>query len=165
YQHFNSSGRERARLASTNNLALVLNLFHNESFVFDNAYEFSERQGAAKYFSGEGEFIPVRAGRNMWETNFVPDLAGFEPQAWEGRGAGGSNMMFILAEGTMHAHTSQMPVGTYKRRIATVPISTSLPSPGTASRSCGTRGKRTSCASIGNMEGCSRRRTRCVTSL
>src|SRR5712664_58381 len=39
YQHFNSSGRERARLASTNNLALILNLFHNEAFVFDNGYE------------------------------------------------------------------------------------------------------------------------------
>ena len=40
YQHFNSSGRERARLASTNNLALMLNLFHNESFVFDNGTPF-----------------------------------------------------------------------------------------------------------------------------
>ena len=40
YQHFNSSGRERARLASTNNLALMLNLFHNEAFVFDNGYAF-----------------------------------------------------------------------------------------------------------------------------
>lgn len=115
YQHFNSSGRERARLASTNNLALMLNLFHNESFVFDNGYDFPERQGAAKYFSGEGEFIPVRPGRNMWETNFIADLAGFELKAWEQRGAGGSNMMFILADGTMHAHTSQMPVGTYKK--------------------------------------------------
>jgi len=49
YQHFNSSGRERARIASTNNLALMLNLFHNESFVFDNGYQFPERQGAAKW--------------------------------------------------------------------------------------------------------------------
>jgi uncharacterized RmlC-like cupin family protein len=115
YQHFNSSGRERARLASTNNLAMMLNLFHSESFVFANAFDFPERQGAAKYFSGEGEFIPVRPGRNMWETNFIPDLAGFELKAWDQRGAGGSNMMFILADGTMHAHTSQMPVGTYKK--------------------------------------------------
>ena len=115
YQHFNLSGRERARLSSTTNLPLMLNLFHNEAFVFDNPCEFPERQGAAKYFSGEGEFIPVRPGRNMWETNFIPDLAGFELKTWEERGAGGSNMMFILAEGTMHAHTSQMPVGTYKK--------------------------------------------------
>jgi uncharacterized RmlC-like cupin family protein len=115
YQHFNTSGRERARLASTNNLAMMLNLFHNEPFVFDNAYAFPERQGAQQSFSGEGEFIPVRPGRNMWETNFVPDLAAFELKVWEARGAGGSNMMFVLADGTMHAHISQMPVGTYKK--------------------------------------------------
>ena len=115
YRHFNAAGAERARLASTNNLAMMLNLFHNEAFVFDNAYEFPERQGAQKSFSGEGEFIPVRPGRNMWETNFVPDLAGFELKTWEARGAGGSNMMFVLADGTMHAHISQMPVGTYKK--------------------------------------------------
>jgi uncharacterized RmlC-like cupin family protein len=115
YQHFNSSGRERARLASTNNLCMMLNLFHNESFVFDNASHFPERQGAPNSFSGEGEFVPVRPGRNMWETNFIPDLAAFELTEWKARGAGGTNMMFILAEGTMHAHTSQMPVGTYKK--------------------------------------------------
>src|ERR1700720_987698 len=115
YQHFNTSGKERARLASTNNLAMMLNLFHNEPFIFDNAYEFPERQGAQKSFSGEGEFIPVRPGRNMWETNFIPDLAAFELKTWEARGAGGSNMMFVLADGTMHAHISQMPVGTYKK--------------------------------------------------
>jgi mannose-6-phosphate isomerase-like protein (cupin superfamily) len=115
YQHFNSSGRERSRLASTNNLCLMLNLFHNETFVFQNAYDFPERQGAQRFFSGEGDFIPVRPGRNMWETNFIPDLAAFELKAWNERGAGGSNMMFVLADGTMHAHTSQMPVGTYKK--------------------------------------------------
>jgi uncharacterized RmlC-like cupin family protein len=115
YRHFNASGREHARLASTNNLCMMLNLFHNEGFIFDNGYEFPERQGSQKYFSGEGEFIPVRPGRNMWETNFVPDLASFELKEWAARGAGGSNMMFVLADGTMHAHISQMPVGTYKK--------------------------------------------------
>jgi gentisate 1,2-dioxygenase len=115
YRHFNASGRERARLASTNNLPIVMNLFHSEAFIFDNPFEFRERLGAERYFSGEGDFIPVRPGRHMWETNFVPDLAAFELKTWEQRGAGSSNMKFILADGTMHAHSSQMPVGTYKK--------------------------------------------------
>jgi hypothetical protein len=115
YQHFNASGQEHARLASTNNLCMMINLFHNEPFIFENDYAFPERQGSQKAFSGEGDFIPVRPGRNMWETNFVPDLAAFELKEWAARGAGGSNMMFVLADGTMHAHISQMPVGTYKK--------------------------------------------------
>ena len=115
YRHFNGSGTEPARFASTNNLCIMLNLFHDEGFTFDNPFRFPEREGDAGYFSGEGEFIPVRAGRNMWETNFVPDLAAFELKAWEARGAGSSNMKFILADGVMHAHSSEMPVGTYKK--------------------------------------------------
>ncbi len=115
YRHFNGSGRDRARLVSTNNLPMVINLFHNDAFVFDNPFRFDERQGKEGYFSGEGDFIPKRPGRHMWETNFVPDLAEFELQHWAARGAGGSNMMFVLADGTMHAHISEMPVGTYKK--------------------------------------------------
>ncbi len=115
YQHFNGSGLEPVRLAATNNLPVMMNLFHNADFVFANPFRFPEREGAARYFGGEGDFIPVRPGRHMWETNFIPDLAAFELKAWERRGAGSSNMKFILADGTMHAHSSEMSVGTYKK--------------------------------------------------
>jgi uncharacterized RmlC-like cupin family protein len=115
YQHFNGSGRDRARLASTTNLPIIMNLFHNSGFIFDNGFEFLDRAGQERYFAGEGDFIPVRPGRHMWETNFIPDLAAFELKTWEQRGAGSSNMKFILADGTMHAHSSEMPVGTYKK--------------------------------------------------
>jgi len=115
YRHFNGSGRTRARLSSTNDLPVVLNLFHNDAFVFNNDFAFPERAGKEGFFSGEGEFIPKRPGRHMWETNFVPDVSGFELRAWDQRGAGSSNMKFILADGTMHAHSSEMPVGTYKK--------------------------------------------------
>ena len=94
---------------------MVLNLFHNDAFVFDNSFDFVEREGKETFFSGEGDFIPKTPGRHMWETNFIPDLRQFELVKWEKRGAGGSNMMFVLADGTMHAHSSEMPVGTYKK--------------------------------------------------
>ncbi|MBA2690696.1 MAG: hypothetical protein H0U63_07830, partial [Burkholderiales bacterium] len=115
YRHFNGSGSERALIVSTTSMPAVMNMFHNEKFIFDNDWQFNERIGDAKYFTGEGDFIPVRPGNHMWETNFVPDLAAIELKPWGDRGAGGSNIMFILADGTMHAHISEMPVGTYKK--------------------------------------------------
>ena len=45
YRLFNGSGREPARLASTNNLAMMLNTFRNESFIFSNSARFGEREG------------------------------------------------------------------------------------------------------------------------
>ncbi len=115
YRLFNSSGVEPARLASGNAFPLVYNFFRDERFIFDNAYAFAGRDGPASYFEGEGEFTPIRPGRHMWETNFVADLGGFELRPWEARGAGSSNMQFILADGSMGAHVSEMPVGTYKK--------------------------------------------------
>ena len=115
YQHFNASGQAPARLSSTTSLCVMLNLFHNDDFIFANDYRFPEREGTENSFSGEGELIPKKPGRHMWETNFVPDLSKFKLRKWAKRGAGGSNMMFVLADGSMHSHMSEMPVGTYKK--------------------------------------------------
>src|ERR1700733_2125063 len=115
HRHFNGSGRERALIASTTDLPMVMNLFHDERFVFESEFEFATRAGKSGYFSGEGDLITVRPGNHMWETNFVPDLASIELKSWGDRGAGGSNIMFVLADGVMHAHISEMPVGTYKK--------------------------------------------------
>lgn len=115
YRLFNGSGSEHARLASTTSLPVVLNLFHNEAFVFGNEYYFDERVGEARYFSGEGDLTPADHGHHLWETNFVPDLSAIELQDYGRRGADGKNLKFVLADGVMHAHISEMPAGTYKK--------------------------------------------------
>lgn len=115
YRHYNASGKERVLIVSTTDLPAVMNLFHNEKFIFETPFDFAERAGKEKYFTGEGDLLEVRPGNHMWETNFVPDLANIELKKWGDRGAGGTNIMFVLADGTMHAHISEMPVGTYKK--------------------------------------------------
>ena len=115
YRHFNGSGSERALLVSTTNMPAVMNMFHSEKFIFNNYWQFDERIGDSKYFSGEGDFIAVSADNPVWETNFVPDLRAIELKPWGARGGGGSTLKFILADSPMHAHTSEMPVGTYKK--------------------------------------------------
>ncbi len=115
HQIFNGSGREPARIASTNNAAMVMNLYHSPDFVFANGHWFVGREGDEGRFAGEGEMTPIRPGRILWDTNFVPDVGAFELKPWEARGAGSANMQFILAEGILGAHASEMPVGTYKK--------------------------------------------------
>ena len=115
YRHFNGSGREPARLAATNNLTWLMNLFRTESFIYDNAHQFPERAGDIGYFAGEGESIEVLQGRHQWETNFVADISDFELKAMPTRGAGGSNIRFVLGDGSIGCHCSDIPPGTYKK--------------------------------------------------
>ena len=82
-----AAGGASARMVCTTSLPAVLNMFHNPDFVFNNPWDFNERMGGDKYFSGEGDFIPIRPGNHMWETNFVPDLGAIELKEWADRGA------------------------------------------------------------------------------
>ncbi|MGE3245440.1 MAG: hypothetical protein AB7F96_22320 [Beijerinckiaceae bacterium] len=120
YQIFNVSGIEPLRISVTSDAPLTLNLYHNVDFVFNNPFEFPERIGEANHFSGEGEHLAINRGSNinpvnLWETNFVPELPDFKLYALESRGKGSTNVSFILADGTMHSHMSQIPTGRYKK--------------------------------------------------
>jgi quercetin dioxygenase-like cupin family protein len=116
YQHFNSSGQNRARLVNISSMPFILNLFRNEDFIFNSSYEFAERMGEDRLFNGEGNFIETREHRHQWETNLVPDLLSFtELRESPGRGAGSTNIQFALADCTLHAHASDIPVGNYKK--------------------------------------------------
>ena len=115
FQLFNGSGVDSARIVSANDLPLMMNMLHAPHFIFDNAWSFSDRAGKQSYYAGEGDFLPLKPGKHMWETNFVPDLGTFALPDWEARGTGSKNIKFILADSVMHAHTSEMAVGTYKK--------------------------------------------------
>jgi quercetin dioxygenase-like cupin family protein len=115
YRHFNGSGIGRALLVSTTNLPMMLNLFHNEKFVFSNEFDFDDRIGQKGYFAGDGVMQLVRQGNDTWETNFIPDLQKIDLPDFSDRGAGGGCLIFLLADSSMHAHVAEMPAGTYKK--------------------------------------------------
>jgi hypothetical protein len=93
----------------------MMNSLRDERFIFDNPHVFAGREAPEGYFAGEGRLVPTHGSREMWETNLIADLRSFKLNSWNSRGAGSANMVFVLAEGTMHAHCSEMSVGTYKK--------------------------------------------------
>jgi hypothetical protein len=115
YRHYNGSGQKRALLTSTTNAPMMFNLFHNEKFILDNPFFFDERVGAKEHYAGEGKLNMVRQGNNTWETNFIASLQTIELPDFSLRGAGGGNLIFLLADSSMHCHVSEMPAGTYKK--------------------------------------------------
>ncbi len=111
YQHFNGDGERPARYFAVTSAPLMMNLIHNDSFIFSLPFDFTDRfSGEAGDFSGAGT---AYAGR-IWETNFVPDVMAMRLQEWRERGAG-SNVMLEVANSSMCGHISEFPVGTYKK--------------------------------------------------
>ena len=120
YQIFNSSGREPARIAVTTAFPIAMNLIRNADFIFGVDYDFSERIVAPdSHFHGSGRPILHRHNdkdEHFWETNFVPDLGVFgQLKSLERRGKASKGIKFLLAEGVLHAHMSEIPVERYKK--------------------------------------------------
>ena len=101
---------------STTTLPLIMKIFHNEEFIFNTPFAFGDRIGNDEYYAGEGDLTMIRPGNNIWETNFVPDLANDRAHA---RGTiavrAHRTSSFVLADGIMHAHISEIAPATYKK--------------------------------------------------
>ena len=109
---YNGQGGKPCRLFVVSSAPLIINLYRNLEFVFQEDYAFTDRFDAREdYFSSIGEAKPDR----VWETNFVEDVRTFPLEDYSIRGASGVNRRFHLADCTMGCHVSQFPVGTYKK--------------------------------------------------
>lgn len=115
YRFTNMSGSEPVRYALATDAPLLFKLFRDEKFIYNCEGDFSYRLSSDVEFRGDGVLIPNLPGRHMWETNFVPDLGSFELKEWKERGGGGTNISFVLSDGSLHSHVSQMQPGTYKK--------------------------------------------------
>ena len=110
HQFFNARSDAPARFYVVSSAPLVMNLYHNQDYIFNNSFIFTDRfDGRQGFFSADGQELPAR----VWETNFVEDVRTFPLLTHQERG-GGVSRKFELADSTLTAHVSQFPLGTYK---------------------------------------------------
>jgi len=124
-QHFNR-GSEPVRLLGITNAPVVLDLFHNADFVFNNDFVFRDRyDGAPNFFGVESDRLrrkntsssesEIKGGVHTWLGAVVPDARSIGLAVTRERGAGNSRIELQLADNTMQAHISEFEVGTYKK--------------------------------------------------
>jgi hypothetical protein len=112
YSHQNRDSAKPLRLLMVSNAPLVLSLYHNERFVFDNPVVFEDRfAGQPDFFAAGGRHL----GGRVWRTNFVPDVSRFALIDWVRRGSGAKSFHLSMADNTMACHLSEFAVGTYKK--------------------------------------------------
>jgi len=112
YQHFNLEGQRPARLFAATTAPLQMNAVQSGEFVFNCDAVFPERYDSADdFWSNPGQKI----GTRRWQTNFISDTRSFKLESWKERGAGGTNMFFVMSGNAMSAHMSEFPPGTYKK--------------------------------------------------
>jgi oxalate decarboxylase/phosphoglucose isomerase-like protein (cupin superfamily) len=120
-------GQTPVKLISFNDLPVVMDLFHNLDFIFDNDFVFRDRynderdffvMNPAKFKSvataatyGEGD----REGARLVESGLVPDIKEVNLYESKGRGISNRSVEMCLSNNTMQTHLSQFDVGTYKR--------------------------------------------------
>ena len=112
HQFFNASLSRAARWFSVTDLPQLLRQWASEDFIFNNAYDFTDRYaGGADYFTAEAKLYRGR----VWETNFIPDIKKLPLYEWKSRGGGGTNAFMVMGAGLMESHVSRFESGHYKK--------------------------------------------------
>jgi oxalate decarboxylase/phosphoglucose isomerase-like protein (cupin superfamily) len=110
-----NGGREPVKFLAVTNAPLMMDVIHNEDFIFNCPYNFSDR-----YSGGEGFFnVGVKryeAGmQHIWETNFIMDIQSAALDQREVKGAGVRITQFELSGNGLIGHLAQWPAGRYHK--------------------------------------------------
>lgn len=100
---------------AVNDAPMMIDLFHNLDFIFNNAYVFRDRFTGddAEYFTREERFL--EGSGMIWDTNFIDDVQNALVDALDAKGAGVKITIFDMAKNSFAGHLTEWPVGRYHK--------------------------------------------------
>jgi oxalate decarboxylase/phosphoglucose isomerase-like protein (cupin superfamily) len=110
-----NGGRQPVKFLAVTNAPLVMDVFHNEDFVFNCPYTFSDRYSGADGFFNVGQKRYESGMQHIWETNFIMDIQSATLDQREVKGAGVRITQFELSSNGLIGHLAQWPAGRYHK--------------------------------------------------
>jgi len=112
---FNGSGHEPAALISVNTLPLMLNLFRDERFIFDNPWAFERAPLHTDAVLYEPDEDHDKTAVDLWETLFVADALAVPRPEFRERGTGERTVYLEMADSYISSHVAEMVPGHFLR--------------------------------------------------
>jgi len=108
-------GNTPALYLAVNDCPMIMDLFHNLDFIFNNPYEFRDRfdDTDGEYFTREERYL--EGSGVIWETNFIDNVSEALVDAQEMKGAGVKITIFDMAKNSFAGHLTEWPVGRYHK--------------------------------------------------
>jgi mannose-6-phosphate isomerase-like protein (cupin superfamily) len=96
---------------------MILDHFHNEQFVFNSEFAFSDRyDGEDDYFNvGEQRYLAANNPQWVCETNFIPDACKAALDGQRQKRAGVKITQLEIAKNTLVGQFAEWPVGRYHK--------------------------------------------------
>ena len=110
-----NGGREPVKFLAVTNAPVIMDVVHNEDFVFNCPYNFSDRYSGAEGFFKIGQKRYELGMQHIWETNFIMDIESAAVDRRDVKGAGVSITQFELSGNALIGHLAQWPAGRYHK--------------------------------------------------
>lgn len=115
WHRLNNGSREPAIFLAVTSAPLMIDLLHDNEFIFACEYIFNQR------FDGRPDyFVPTsnrdeRGGFMVWDSNFIADARSAIVDLAEGKGSGVRITTFDMGGSTLVGHIAEWPVGRYHK--------------------------------------------------
>lgn len=110
-----NGGREPVKFLAVTNAPLMFDVIHNEEFIFNCPYVFSDRYAGAEGFFNVGTKRYEAGMQHIWETNFIMDIQSATLGERDVKGAGVRITQFELSGNGLIGHLAQWPAGRYHK--------------------------------------------------
>ena len=110
-----NGGRTPVKYLAVSNAPLVMDIVHNEDFIFNCPYQFTDRYSAAEGFFDQGLKRYEAGMQHIWETNFISDIQTASVDKREVKGAGVGITQFEISGNSLIGHLATWPAARYHK--------------------------------------------------
>ena len=110
-----NGGLTPVKFLAVTNAPVMMDVIHNEDFIFNCPYNFADRYSGADGFFNQGQKRYESGMQHIWETNFITDIQSASIDKREVKGAGVSITQFELSGNSLIGHLAQWPAGRYHK--------------------------------------------------